>query len=644
MKIKEIKNSVKQVQKDASKYLESKDIEGIKAIELAGFTSTLEMMNQRLGEERTLVFVGKSGNGKTTCISSLLDFYFRDTDGNLVQVMPSDEGGHTTAFTIKINRVEGESYVTIKPCSVSMLNEILENYCLAKVESDISSEISEEHKTLIEAKLEVEEIDELEKLLNNQQECINDGVQYLKNVLGITSDEASEDIIELVKGNNRNEVLMGLHNIVYNYNYAQGEKFIIPQELVINISSEYINLPDTINYIIDTRGISSNEKLNSREDLLELINNPKNLIIYINDFKNLDEFVRDYYKQKLKDLGTTADKLLNFIVLINATNNSAKSKAIGKKVIEDVEREKIDKFKQDARPIDKDELNEEVKETLKENLDKIRSYLGENGEIYNFSIFTPFKGMKKLEEGIKLDNEDIREENLQNIVNYIDAICQQNQNVLERYIKFYIDIIYQSINNKFCHSYNSVLEGEVNNFKVELNKSQCNRIDNELKNYLDKTCQEVCKLHPNSLATLAKNNGKTESRGTVWNYTGVFYNDFIESISYNLQSDAIILKNNMLKTLRTQVREQGEEGFTRIDELLNQIFLSSIDKLKETIKELVKSYVDRIFNDKNFWHCVIQRRNQSKLTYKVACKKILEGSNISKLQTNLIEDIKKTIS
>ncbi len=664
----DIIESSKKTLETLEKYLNDnqKSINIIDIFQLEEFKNSLtKMTNTLMIKKFNLVFMGKSGKGKTTCISSILNIYYTDEDGNLKQVMPSDAGGHTTCCSIEINVLDDatQNFITVIPTNIDATLEILENYCRSKiVNNDTSGNISEEHIAIIETNLDTKDVEHIHTILNSnvgdtleEENAIKACIDYLKDMLEININDDMEKNI-LIVADEKNSILKEIGENIYNLNYGLTDNFLIPDKLVINISRTIINIPPFIKKIVDTRGISSNEKISSRDDLKELINDKENLIIYINEYTNLDGFVKEFYNSKLQILGTTADELISFILLINAYNTSSKSKAKGHNTVKDVEDKKIAKFKQDVKPFCfEEEVEKSVKDEISKNFNRLKGCANNvDADIYNFKIYTPLEGMKKDEDSFEIKDIEKRNINIESIYQYINDVYNARCSIIAEYMKHYQELIHQCVNGKLGISDQTVIAQNLNNFEHVLKSEGLNSVQQDyLRGYLDKLLREIYRINAITIATVAKNGGyRKRDNADIWKLTGDFHNDRVETLKKLLQRISILQCNILMEKVSLRLQETKKVNSLR--EAVQSYYIRNNKYLTDFWYEKIKEEVKNIFFLDTYklgiWSKTVSVRNDEKITYLSALKKVMdditqlaeiEGQLSSQVDNYLLTDNKE---
>lgn len=616
-------------------------IDVLNSFQLQEFKTELQKNVTKLEINKfNLIFMGKSGKGKTTCISSILDMYYCDEQDNIQQVMPSDEGGHTTCCLIEINILDEENtnYINVEVNSKESVKEILENYCKSKNNlNDTSSNISEEYIEIIEAKLDENDIEYIETRMNEvsnnvsqEDENCNICLKYLIDKLNI-NDYNQENRKIVISAQNKNEIFKEIGNRIFKINYGQTDEFYIPQKISLFIDRKLLNIPEYINKIIDTRGISGNERLNSRTDLKELINQDNNIVVYINEYTILDQFVKEFYNAKLKTLATTSDELIRFNVLINAFNTSVKSKAKNGKTVESVKKEKIRKFRDDVKPFTQDgeEMDDRVREEIKNNFNKLKSYAKKvDADIYNFKIYTPLQGMRKLDESIEVIDDTMRNNNINDIYDYFELIYKKRNDLILEYIYHFKSLIEKCINGKLGISNEAIITKYINDFQNDIKKYAVKCIKEDyLKNYLKKLLKELYKVNANTIACVAKNGGyRKRDDATVWELTNDYNEERVENVKTLLQQTSIIKTDNLMKDI--QLYYSNEDKLHDLKEAVQSFYLRYNNEIINEWHKKVEDEIRNIFYIDSYelevWKKTIETRNEDNITYLSALKVVMD--------------------
>lgn len=617
---------------DVDDYLQSREVNELISFELQALKKAIVNAEKNLTNEQVeLVFVGPSGAGKTTVISSILGMYYIDEDSRLVQVMHSDEGGRTTPCTIEIIPSD-KTALEIIPKQKEEIESIINEYCHFITKKGGS--VPEEIRSIMKKWVSKADRDEFKK--TKDIEKAKEEISKAINLDSILSDSLK---IECT-GDVKDEVFKEINTALNKVRKGNLQTFIIPDKIILYVKREYINVPREVSKIVDTRGISSETAKNTnsivgRKDLDEYVRQENAIVIYINEFASVEKPVVEFYLDKLTSYRTEPEDLIKFMVLINTWNESIESKVEDKEEIEEFIEDKKFEFMNAVVLDENDEVfaNESSRDRYKYIKDVIEK---SEGEMANFVIYEPIKGLKKETENgnnyFIIEDEHIMNEVRAQFSKEVENTIAIRKIIIENKLKSDVQIARGYISNQIGLSNQTAIGNAVNGFKNNMETKSKEIKVKWIAQYFDELISLTKRMNGNTIAAYIRGNGRVISRNET----------FVDDIYYWHQQ--------MLKELEEKLEIQLENEVTLCEERIKSFIddtegLNPRSMLQINTRQEVQQHIDFIsqaliqeleyqfVGNSYFWDVV---SNNYSSTYANALNQVMASTiNLNKIISNI---------
>ncbi|MNW32997.1 hypothetical protein D3C74_99510 [compost metagenome] len=587
------------------------------------------------------IFIGKTRVGKSTNICSIFDFYF--LDGNRQeQMLPSDKGGTTTPCTIEIDNTDGETYIEIFNIDSRLLEKYINAFIQKEKDKDKGESIPEEIRTIIKRKIGKDKLNEIINSSNTEE--ISDPF-----VQEIVKNYQSKDSIQLNyfdEDKNANSVFKWIKTTIDQVRRAQVENVFIPYKMIVHISRSTRELPNWINKIVDTRGISTtgskeedteNSVIRAREELTEYIREKNSIVVFLTEYADLDNNIIEYYKELLTSVNTDIWTLSRHMVLISTLPGMVDSKIIDEsessiesnidELREEVIKEKLQGFEGSMLDFvnrlensgnDRDRKSLDLFLELKEKCSQYPRLELVDIVLYEAKRYTEEESeiCDRREEKIKL-NRDAIQERLGNKI-------AQIHRTLENEITEMCDLAFSIINSKAeKNNINNKLEYILAEFKEKIQNDTEQSIHNYISKYTLRFLNDssyftgmTWKAYTNSSGYVISRDGNivgdtTRSRNEI-------IEDFSREVTMILRAASQILESNMKDLIK---EDDLESLFEAIEgDLINRAKTDLVNTLEKQFEIELKA---RILNNDLLWESVLLIRQKSDNKYSVIGKKVI---------------------
>lgn len=623
---------------DINEYMSSEDINELVAYDLRSLKNTIQQLEKELDNKKfNLVFMGASGAGKTTVISSITGMYYLNEQNNLVQVMPSDEGKRTTPCTVEIIPSDSNK-IEVMPKSKDEVEGIINEYSYFITKKGGS--VPEEIRTIIKKWIKKSTKEEF-KELNDIEEI----KKRIANIVGLS--DIRQDIFEIKcestfiqdVDKEKNEIFKELNKILNDIRKGNLETFIIPDKIIIYVNRAYINIPDGVERIVDTRGISSETVRNQnslvgRQDLEEYIEDKNSIVVYINEFGSVEKPVVDFYIDKLTSYRTSAEDIIKFLVLVNTQNACIESKAQDKDEVEDFIEDKVLEFSnavelgEDDEALANDDIRAQYKQ-IKQVVNKCKR------ELSNFIIYEPLKGLKKeIEHGEAFFIiEDISKEETyrKNFSHEIKGIINARNEILKDRLESQVQVARGYISNQIGISNDTAIGNALNMFKQHIEDKSKNITKEWIVKYFNELVKLSARMDGRTVAAYVRGNGRVISRMET----------IVDDIYYWHQQIIKELEEKLNILLEEEFNLFTEKTRTFIDymddiDTKNAIQVNTRNMIQEFVDYMKKSLsdglTDNLVGNDVFWNSVY---NNYSSTYASALNTVLNKAVTS---YNMVSD------